>query len=160
MQDCGIPNANALILHLLPSHDNISPSISKFWDRIKIRHALHYHKTEPTDTKVPKKYCGLVNPYGEISGSTLAQVKACSLVGPSNYFYQCWLLISDFHRLLSKSNLAYHTSTTIRQWNYSFYMLSCFNHYQIYSHFEFYLGFCMHKRLELLDKKSCLTRIS
>ena len=38
-------------------------------------------------------HCGLVTPYGDRSGSTLAQVMACCLTAPSHYLNQCWLII-------------------------------------------------------------------
>ena len=40
-------------------------------------------------------HCGLVTPYGDKSGSTLAQVMACCLTAPSHYLNQCWLIISE-----------------------------------------------------------------
>ena len=38
------------------------------------------------------------------SGSTLAQVMACSLTAPSYYLNQCWLIISKVHWHLSEGN--------------------------------------------------------
>ena len=40
-------------------------------------------------------HCGLVTPYGNRSGSTLAQVMACCLMAPSHYLNHCWLIISE-----------------------------------------------------------------
>ena len=40
-------------------------------------------------------HCGLMTPYGDRSGSTLAQLMACCLMAPSHYLNQCWLIISE-----------------------------------------------------------------
>ena len=40
-------------------------------------------------------HCGLVTPYGDRSGSTLALAMACCLMAPSHYLNQCWLIISE-----------------------------------------------------------------
>ena len=40
-------------------------------------------------------HCGLVMPYGNRSGPTLAQVIAHCLMAPSYYLNQCWLIISE-----------------------------------------------------------------
>ena len=40
---------------------------------------------------------GLVTPYGDRSGSTLAQVMAWCLTAPSHYLNQCWLIINEVH---------------------------------------------------------------
>ena len=40
-------------------------------------------------------HCGLMTPYNDRSGSTLAQVMACCLTAPSHYLNQCWLIISE-----------------------------------------------------------------
>ena len=40
-------------------------------------------------------YCGLMTPYGDISGPTLAQVMDWHLMAPSHYLKQCWLIIIE-----------------------------------------------------------------
>ena len=40
-------------------------------------------------------HCGLVTPYGDRSGSSLAQVMACCLTAPSHYLNQWWLIINE-----------------------------------------------------------------
>ena len=42
-------------------------------------------------------HCGLVTPYGDTSGSTLAPVMACFLMAPSHYQNQHWLKIIGIH---------------------------------------------------------------
>ena len=41
--------------------------------------------------------CGLVTPYGNIYGSTLAQVMACCMAASSHYLNQCLLVIKKSH---------------------------------------------------------------
>ena len=54
--------------------------------------------------------CGLVTPYGDRSGSTLAQVTACCLMAPSHYLNQCWLIISKIQLNSSDGNFTRDTS--------------------------------------------------
>ena len=49
-------------------------------------------------------HCGLVTLYGDIFGSTLAQVMACCLRAPSHYLNQCWLIISGLLQHAYQSN--------------------------------------------------------
>ena len=63
----------------------------------------HFQKEEVLLNIICKKFlyialltrCGLVTPYGDRSGSALAQVMACCLTAPSHYLKQCWLIISQ-----------------------------------------------------------------
>ena len=48
--------------------------------------------------QIMTQLCGLVTPYGDRSGPTLAQVMACCLTAPSHYLNQCWLIIIEVHR--------------------------------------------------------------
>ena len=48
--------------------------------------------------------CGLVMPYGNISGWTLAQVMACCLTASSHYLNQCWLIIIGVLQHAHQSN--------------------------------------------------------
>ena len=43
-------------------------------------------------------HCGLVTPYSDRSGSTLAQVMGCCLTASNHYLNQCWLIISEVQR--------------------------------------------------------------
>ena len=58
-----------------------------------------------------------------ISGSTLAQVMACSLTASSHCLNQCWLLISDVLWHLSESNFTARTQATILHNELESYML-------------------------------------
>ena len=51
------------------------------------------------------------------SGSPLAQVMACSLMAPSHYLNQCWLIISKVEWHSSKGKFTRDTSA-INHWNY------------------------------------------
>ena len=51
------------------------------------------------------------------SGSTLAQVMACSLTVPSHYLNQCWLIITKVEWHSSKGKFRRDTSA-INHWNY------------------------------------------
>ena len=51
-------------------------------------------KLLPHQPVVIKTHWGLVTPFGDRSGSALAQVVACCLTAPSHYLNQCWFIIS------------------------------------------------------------------
>ena len=62
-----------------------------------------------TDSSKTLTHCGLVTPYGDRSGSTLALVTICYLTAPSHYLNQCWL-ISEFQWHLFEGNFSRNTS--------------------------------------------------
>ena len=81
------------------------------WDHQLIRYHDHMRLWPGSLT-----HCGLVTPYGDKSGSTLAQVMACCLMAPSHYLNQCWFIISRVQWHPSESNFTRNTSV-ISHWN-------------------------------------------
>ena len=56
---------------------------------------------------------GLVTPYGDRSGWTLAQVMTCCLTAPSHYLHQCWLIIRSLVTFIFGQ---FHKRCINRQW--------------------------------------------
>ena len=54
-------------------------------------------------------HCGLVMPYSDRFGSTLAQVMAWCLTAPSHHLNQCWLCISQAQRYSCQGNFTRDT---------------------------------------------------
>ena len=75
------PHTWPVMQQVFPCHD----IIMEFWILREIPLNIQYH---------PGTHCGLVMPYGDRFGSTLAQVMACCLTAPSHYLKQCWLIIN------------------------------------------------------------------
>ena len=75
-------------------------------------------------------HCGLVMPYGDRSGSKLAQVMACCLTAPSHYLNQCWLIISKVQWHSYQGNFT-RDASTVGQWLKSVWKLHIYNFLQI-----------------------------
>ena len=72
-------------------------------------------------------YCGQVTPYGIKTGSPLVQVMACSLMAPSHYLNQCWLIINELlwtcgiHLVTVSQECSRYISLLVSKWLISFY---------------------------------------
>ena len=69
--------------------DSRQEDLRLFW--LSFKHCSHSHSLWISNSCLT--HCGLVTPYGDRSGSTLAQVMAYCLMAPSHYLNQCWLII-------------------------------------------------------------------
>ena len=81
---------------------------------IRLKGALQVRAVENISFNLT--HCGLVMPYGDRSGSTLAQVMACCLTAPSHCLNQYWLIISKVQWHSSECNFRRDTSA-ISHWN-------------------------------------------
>ena len=94
-----------LMMHLCVKFVKISQSVHEL--------CMIFFPGKPTNK--PLTHCGLVMPYGNISGSTLVQVMACCLAAPSHYMNQCWLVISGFQLHPCQDNFTTYNLSTNQQ---------------------------------------------